>query len=477
VGGEPALRLTFTIEVDAATDLAVDATRADALITVRARPATGNVPGAQGAEILIMDRSLSMASRAKLGEAKRAICAAIDTLRDGSYLGIIAGNHEAETVHPARGGLARVDTGTKEAAKRQVENTRPGGGTAIGRWLTLAGELFEAAPAGTVRHAVLYTDGKNEHETSEQLGAALASCADRFVCDARGLGDDWNYAELLRITEALHGTAEAVINIPDLTADFARLMAQAQRLAVPRVYLSLRLNDRFRVEFVRQTNPVESDLTNLQQDHGREIHVPLGAWAAGTRQYHLSLRFEHDTLAVGEDLRAARVELRAETPDGAREPCAAAAVVVRRHATPDFKPGKPDDLTRVENARELGMAMRACTDAWENGDTAAADRELRLALERARQLGDDRRLRLLETVAAAGHDGLARLRPGVTRAEMQKIGLDSTKTGSFPDDAPDVLPAGAARSCGHCGHTTYERRLTRCAGCGRPFGDGPGPAP
>jgi len=459
--------LSFTLGVEAIRELTFDEKRADALITVTARPAPGNAPDARGAEILIMDRSLSMASGTKLDEAKRAMCAAIDTLRDGSYLGIIAGDDKAETVYPAGGGLAVVDADIKEAAKQQVKNQRPQGGTAIGSWLTLADKLFGAAAGRTVRHAVLYTDGKNEYETSEQLGTALASCADRFVCDARGLGDDWNYAELLRITEALHGTSNAVISIPDLAEDFAQLMRDTQRLLVPHVYLVLKLNKQFRLHFVRQTHPVEADLTNLQQGHGREIQVPLGSWAPGIGRYQLSMSFEGD-MPIGEELRAARVELHAGTPDSGREPCAMAAVVVRRHE-PGIKPGKPEDLTRVEDGHALGQAMRACADAYLNGDTATADYELNLAMDLAPRLGGDARLGLLEAVAIVGDDGTARLRPDVTRGEMQKIGLDSTKTGYLPADATDLPPADAARCCRHCGETTDARDLKYCKRCRHPL--------
>src|ERR1700730_8482263 len=95
VGRGVALGLKFTLELDVAGDLAFNAKRADALVTVRAR-SDGGAPGETAfAEILIMDHSRSMASRGKIGEAKRAACAAIDALHDGAYLGIVAGHHQA----------------------------------------------------------------------------------------------------------------------------------------------------------------------------------------------------------------------------------------------------------------------------------------------------------------------------------------------------------------------------------------------
>src|SRR3954454_7376004 len=172
VNGGAAPGLDFTIEIDATRDLGADVFRAEALITVTAHPAGAAAPAAAAVEVLIMDRSRSMMGANKIHEAHRAACAAIDALPDGVLLGIIAGNRTAEPVFPAAGGLAVIDAGTRAAAKRQVMSLRPEGGTEIGRSVAPPGELFAAAPAaGFVRHAVLYTDGKNEHETPAALDA------------------------------------------------------------------------------------------------------------------------------------------------------------------------------------------------------------------------------------------------------------------------------------------------------------------
>ncbi|MFJ1595615.1 VWA domain-containing protein [Streptomyces sp. NPDC088261] len=476
-GDRPPLGLSFALEVDASSDVAYDDERMDALLTIRARTDARAPAVAPIAEVLIMDKSLSMAGQGKLNEAKRAMCAAVDALQDGTYLGIVAGHHEAEVIFPATGGLARIDATARTEAKNRVLDQLPEGGTAIGKWLACADRLFATVTArGTVRHAVLYTDGKDEHETPEELGRALEACADRFVCDARGLGGDYHYAELLRITEALHGSAEAVVTVSDLTRDFTRLMEQARRIVVPRVYLGLRLNDRFRLGFVRQTLPVEAHLTARQQHRDDEIHVPLGSWPPEDRQYLVSLRFDPATLRVGEELRAARITLRAERDDGSREPCAAPeALVVVRRATPDFPVRTPESHTRVENLHELGLAMRACADAQQSGRYEQADRELRTALELAAALGDFGRLELLRSVTVTGPDGRPRLDRSAPRGIMQRLGLRSTRTRA-PDDDPIHPPPPDGeplrRRCLRCGTTTTARRPRHCEECGYEFDGG-----
>src|SRR6185437_1678725 len=114
-------------------------------------------------------------------------------------------------------------------------------------------------------------------------------------------------------------------------------------------------------------------------------------------------------IPTGETLRAARVDLLAELPDGTYASCAHAPLTIFRHVTPGFATIMPEGLTRAGNERELGLAMRACADAWLHRRSAEAEEELNLAFRLAREL-DDVRLAVLEGIAVAGQDGRARLR-------------------------------------------------------------------
>lgn len=488
MSGGTGVGLDFTIEIDATSDLAVDADRLEALITIEATSGATPALTSQIAEILIMDRSLSMQRQNKIHEARRAACAAVDALPGGALLGIVGGNQRATLVFPPSGGLAAINARTRTAAKNKVMSLWPEGGTRIGQWLTAANDLFAAEPAaGIIRHAVLYTDGKNEHESRLELDAALTACADRFTCDVRGLGNDWDYTELLHIAGALHGGAQAVLRIADLTDDFTRLMRRVRRLVVPRTYLRLSLNNRFEIAAVAQTYPVEVELMRQQRPAGgTAVDVPLGSWEGQvTRRYQVSLRFNPDTMPTGEKLRAARVDLLTELSDGTLKPCGHAPLTIFRHATPGFATVIPPSLTRVGNERELGLAMRACADAWRQRRSAEVEEELNLAFRLAREL-DDVRLPVLQSVSVIGPDGRARLRADVTVGEMQKLGLDSTMTARpapepHPVPQPDATGAQAkpdmpeneangstASVCDVCGEPNQED-AAYCVECGEPL--------
>jgi Ca-activated chloride channel family protein len=291
----------------------------------------------------------------------------------------------------------------------------------------------------------------------------------------------------------LHGDATAVLRIADLADDFTQLMHRVQRLVVPRAYLRIQPRGSFRISAIAQTYPVRVDLTRHQQPavgpvldgaglDGMAVDVPLGPWEQQTRRYQLSLQFDPATLPAEDDVRAARVELLTEIADGTRERRASAALVVRRHATPDFRTVVPESLTRVEKERELSLAMQACADAWLNQRMAEADDELDLAIRLAREVRDGR-LPLLEGVAVTGPDGRARLRPDVTPGEMQRLGLDSTKTaftvtgtvaenGARAPGSPLAPPPVTGRACSRCGATTRAANLRFCEACGTPFDGG-----
>src|SRR5262249_22959629 len=152
--------------------------------------APGEDPGI--AEIIIIDCSGSMRSPpTKIAEARAATAAVVDVIRDGVAFAVVAGTDRAEPVFPTDGRLAIADARTRQAAKEAVSGLLPRGGTAIGQWLRLAHSMFTGHAATrdvALRHAILLTDGRNEHETPEDLAAAISLCEGEFSCDCRGVG-------------------------------------------------------------------------------------------------------------------------------------------------------------------------------------------------------------------------------------------------------------------------------------------------
>ncbi|GAB3844362.1 VWA domain-containing protein [Dactylosporangium cerinum] len=218
----------LTAEVYQNRFLPAGSTTVNAVLTVAVSgPAVAGTPDTSGAaQVIMVDCSGSMASpRHKIAEAIKATTTAIDTLPDGVAFGIIAGRSEATMVYPQTAVLAVADPRTRAEARTAVAGLIASGGTALGSWLSLANVLFAAHPAA-FKHAIMLTDGQNQHETPEQLAAVLRECEGRFICDTRGVGDDWSGAELRAVASALLGTADGLPDPTGLAADF-RAMTEA----------------------------------------------------------------------------------------------------------------------------------------------------------------------------------------------------------------------------------------------------------
>lgn len=468
--------LWFELSVDP-SELPRDARQVPALVSVAARRGDrGAVTAGRAAEIIIMDRSLSMQPYGKLHEAKRAVAAAIEALSDDTYFAVIAGNHAAELVYPADGTLRPATAEAKREARSRVAALDAVGGTAMSHWLLLADRLFRQVP-DAVRHAVLYTDGDNEHDSTSALGSALNECRDHYVCDVRGVGIDWKPQVLRRIAEALQGETEAITDVKDLPDDFAGLMERTQRLLVPRVYLRLTLNGYFRVESVKQIEPHENDLTGslLPQD-GRVTDVPLLAWGEESRDYLVLLRVEPGT-PKGDEMRAARLDVMADAGNGRLESCAAPTAMIVRWLRHRGETGGHNGATEAQDLMRIGAATRAGIAAYKRGDEAAALAEFRLAVTTARSLGALDHLERLRRLVIVNEAGEVRLCPEITEADLLTVDLRSTRHrggtglgdhGKPAAGSPPARSALVSRTCPN-GHETRGIHVRYCEECDHEF--------
>jgi hypothetical protein len=253
--------------------------------------------------------------QSKIMSARAATAAAIDVLRDGTAFAVVAGTSTAWPVFPTDGTMAIADEQTRAAAKRAANGLRASGGTAIGQWLRLACAIFETQRA-QLRHAILLTDGKNQHETPEQLDAAIARCEGMFSCDCRGVGTDWEVAELRRISTSLLGTVDIVPDPAGLAADFTAMMENAMGKQVADVALRVWTPQHATIEFVKQVAPEVVELTDRRTQTGAQAgDYPTGAWAPGeSRDYHVSVAV--NPAGVGQEMLAARVSLVASSATG-----------------------------------------------------------------------------------------------------------------------------------------------------------------
>ena len=139
----------FTVDIDHNPYLPTGGRHVSAVVTVTAdapEDTPPRPPGAGRAEIIIVDRSGSMAMPpGKIAAARAATAAAVDVIGDGVWFAIISGARSARPVYPAKG-MAVADERTRQAAKEAVLRLQARGGTAI-EPLAAAGVPSSSSPA------------------------------------------------------------------------------------------------------------------------------------------------------------------------------------------------------------------------------------------------------------------------------------------------------------------------------------------
>ncbi|MDO0914885.1 VWA domain-containing protein [Streptomyces sp. DT2A-34] len=386
--------------------------------------------GPSAAVAIMVDCSGSMDyPPTKMRNARDATAAAIDTLRDGVHFAVVGGTHVAKEVYPGGGRLAVADATTRDQAKQALRRLSACGGTAIGTWLRLADRLLSSADVA-IRHGILLTDGRNEHESPEDLRSALDACAGRFTCDARGVGTDWEVKEVTAIASALLGSADIVADPAGLAADFTRMMETAMGKEVADVALRVWTPVGTTIKFVKQVAPTVEELTDRRTEAGpRAGDYPTGSWGDESRDYHVCV--EVPAADLGREMLAARVSLVIPQPDGTAQNLGAQGLV-RAVWTDDMVASTSinPQVAHYTGQAELAQAIQQGLDLRKAGDMDGATAKLGRAVQLASASGNADTAKLLAKVvdvvdAAAG---TVRLKAKVAEADEMTLETRSTKT-------------------------------------------------
>ena len=417
-------------------------TQVHAIVTVDSELKVGAVPSPRAAEVIIVDTSASMAGE-RLVAAKRAAKAAVDALRDGVDFAIVSGSDRAGMVYPRDLLMAPATDRNRAWAKSAIARLTASGGTRLGRWLELANALF-ADRGGGIRHAILLTDGKDQHETADELDTVLASCAGRFVCDCRGVGTDWEVGTLRRVADALLGGVDLVADPRELAADFTAMIEAAMGKAVADVALRIWTPHGATPRFVKQVLPTMLDLTDRRTEiptpgPGPAIgDYPTGIWGKERRDYHVCV-----TVPAGqpdEEILAAKVSLVLPAAGTAADVVLAEGMVLAEW-TDDEQPstGLHPWVEHYSEQGRLADSIRLGLGAYQQGDLDAASKQLGRAVDLAKETGNtETSVRLDDIVDVDPATGVTYVKQGVDKAT--EMALDVKSTGAVPPPDPTTRP-------------------------------------
>lgn len=418
----------FTAEVYQNQYLPAGGQVVDAVVTVTAAgDGAGGAAGpsaATAAQVIMVDCSGSMSMPStKIAAAKMATGAAIDTLRDGVEFAIIAGTANARMVYPSTPTLRVASATTRAEAKQAVSRLAANGGTAIGKWLDLARALVASSQA-EVKHAILLTDGQDQHETREELLAVLRRCEGRFICDSRGVGNDWVADELRLVASTLLGTADGLENPAELPAAFEAMTSAAMGKAVADVTLRLWTPAGARIRFVKQAYPQVEDLTKRGvKVSERIVDFPTGAWGAESRDYHVSI--EAPAGEVGDEMLAARVSL------VSRDTVLTQSLVLATWTEDNALSTQINPrVAHYTGQAELAAAIQEGLVARDAGDVTTATSKLGHAVRLAAESGHEETAKLLRRVVDVVDEktGTVRLKQRIAGVDAEIANVRSVKT-------------------------------------------------
>ena len=377
-------------------------------------------------EIVIVDTSASM-GLVNMQAAKDAAMVAVDTILDGTYFAIIAGNHRAYLAYPrvtSGPGMIRMTPEARAGAKRAIASFRADGGTAMGSWLLLARSLFRSIPNLVGKHAILLTDGENHNESVAQLDSSIRQCLGEFQVDCRGIGVEWQVSEIRKIAQALLGTVDVIPSPQELPRIFQELITRSMSRGVPDAQLRVWIPQGAQILFVRQVSPTVEDLTH----RGTPVDAltssfPTGAWGDESRDYHISIRLP--AKAVGTEQLAARVQLAAGTA------ILTQGLVKAKWSADDSLTARiSPEVAHYTGQTELASAIQEGLAARAQGDDRTATQKLGRAVQLAAETGNAEATTKLGRVVdiADAATGTVKLKKNIEKADEMALDTASTRT-------------------------------------------------
>ena len=220
---------------------------------------------------LILDHSGSMGGR-PLETVKQAAGRLLDRLKPGDRFCAVAFDHKAKVLVPNQ------IVEDPASIKRQIEQLRPAGGTAIDEGIKLGIEELGKGKKETISQAFLLTDGENEHgDDSRCLKLAKLAAEYNMTLNSLGFGDNWNQDILEKIADAGGGALAHIQRPEDAVDEFGKLFTRVQGVGLTNAYLLFSLMPKVRLAELKPIAQVAPDTIELPvQQQGDRFMVRLG---------------------------------------------------------------------------------------------------------------------------------------------------------------------------------------------------------
>ena len=346
---------------------------------------------------LILDHSGSMGGR-PLETVKQAAGRLLDRLKPGDRFCAVAFDHKAKVLVPNQ------IVEDPASIKRQIEQLRPAGGTAIDEGIKLGIEELGKGKKETISQAFLLTDGENEHgDDSRCLKLAKLAAEYNMTLNSLGFGDNWNQDILEKIADAGGGALAHIQRPEDAVDEFGKLFTRVQGVGLTNAYLLFSLMPKVRLAELKPIAQVAPDTIELPvQQQGDRFMVRLGDLMKDVERVVLANiyigQLPEGTQAIGQ------LQIRYDDPSVGQsllsDPVAVSANVVKVYQ-PALNPMVQQHILALAKYRQTQLAETRL----QQGDRAGAATMLQTAAKTALQMGDKSAATVLQTSATRLQSG------------------------------------------------------------------------
>ena len=346
---------------------------------------------------LILDHSGSMGGR-PLETVKQAAGRLLDRLKPGDRFCAVAFDHKAKVLVPNQ------IVEDPASIKRQIEQLRPAGGTAIDEGIKLGIEELGKGKKETISQAFLLTDGENEHgDDSRCLKLAKLAAEYNLTLNSLGFGDNWNQDILEKIADAGGGALAHIQRPEDAVDEFGKLFTRVQGVGLTNAYLLFSLMPKVRLAELKPIAQVAPDTIELPvQQEGDRFMVRLGDLMKDVERVVLANiyigQLPEGTQAIGQ------LQIRYDDPSVGQsllsDPVAVSANVLKVYQ-PALNPMVQQHILALAKYRQTQLAETRL----QQGDRAGAATMLQTAAKTALQMGDKSAATVLQTSATRLQSG------------------------------------------------------------------------
>ncbi|MEG4278460.1 VWA domain-containing protein [Microcoleus sp. MON1_C1] len=346
---------------------------------------------------LILDHSGSMGGR-PLETVKQAAGRLLDRLKPGDRFCAVAFDHKAKVLVPNQ------IVGDPSSIKRQIEQLRSAGGTAIDEGIKLGIEELGKGKKEAISQAFLLTDGENEHgDDGRCLKLAKLAADYNMTLNSLGFGDNWNQDILEKIADAGGGALAHIQRPEDAVDEFGKLFSRVQGVGLTNAYLLFSLMPKVRLAELKPIAQVAPDTIELPvQQEGDRFMVRLGDLMKDIERVVLANiyigQLPEGTQAIGQ------LQIRYDDPTVGQsllsDPVAVSANVLKVYQ-PALNPMVQQHILALAKYRQTQLAETRL----QQGDRAGAATMLQTAAKTALQMGDKSAATVLQTSATRLQSG------------------------------------------------------------------------